>query len=130
MKKTLLFLTLLAAPYLNSLTFADKNERYTITDDCEIEVFEGMQTSIYHLYGRVRVVKNPAYATFRVLRLRSCPELCVHVVKNPCECGEWRFVTNHEDFSVYFVKSEKEWYDFTVTLRKENEPGGFGLQRY
>ncbi len=115
-------------PCLNFLTFADRNERYSITDNCEIEVFEGMRTSIYHLYGNVREVKNPADATFRVLRVNSYPDICVNIVKNPCECGEWRFVTKGGNFTVYFVKSEKEWYDFTIAFRKVGN-GGLGLQR-
>ena len=114
-------------PCLNFLTFADRNEDFIITEDCYAEADRGPITMGCHLWGDVRIVNNPDKADFRVLRTKPYADICVRLVKDPGECGEWRFVTKGEKFTVYFVKSERETYDFSVYIRSDDK-SGLGFQ--
>ena len=60
------------------------------------------------LYGKVKVVDS--FEDFSVKVVTSFEDMDVEVVTStPKRCGEWEFVTDHEDFSVKFVDSHEDF---------------------
>lgn len=60
------------------------------------------------LYGNVKVVDS--FEDFSVKVVTSFEDLSVEMVTSaPKRCGEWRFVNDHEDFSVKFVDSHEDF---------------------
>lgn len=71
-----------------------------------------------NLYGDVKIVTSNA--TFKVKIVSHRPYLYVRRVSyRPSECGEWRFTTFGEDFTIQFVTFGE---DFTINYVNYN-PG-------
>ena len=60
------------------------------------------------LYGRVQVVEH--HADFDVRIVSSHADIHVKkVASHPNNCGEWRFVNSHPDFTIRFVDSHEDF---------------------
>ncbi len=101
-----------------------------IFDNCSVRK-PGNTKDIWHLLGRVRIVKNVnERATFNIFVTKGAADMAVFATKDEKTffgCGVWLWVNKDEDFSVRFVdspddahfsvrfvESQSDWYGCDV----------------
>ncbi|MDR3350356.1 MAG: hypothetical protein LBN98_01745 [Prevotellaceae bacterium] len=92
--------------FITAVSVAQAQKRHPFIEDCAITKNFGLVSETIRLRGNVRIITDPEeHADFRV-KLISAPGLAsvyIKIVSHPAGCGEWKWVTSGEDFSIRFV---------------------------
>ncbi len=97
----------------------------TEIDGCTVTSYYGNETHIFEAYGNVYVETDPTEPVdlyVEIVNQAKFSDFCVYkTTDTPKECCEWRFVTDRSKarFTIRYVKEHADCYVYFVKERKD-----------